>query len=474
MPAMDLMERLPPAHRERLIQAAVTFRLGRGELLMRRGERGGDLYRVTEGTFEVIDSRTDPPVVLDLIGPGAVVGEMAFLDQTMRSADVRAAEEATCQHWARDRLTAILEAEPAIGMSFYRALADLVNERSRGFRAMAMADGLGSGGGGRRTGSFSAEVSFEEAERRMLDALRNHLMSAEPIARVDRHQARALVMDALTSFEAALQSLLYRMNAEQRRGSLARIGHEVHPYLVRSQLGELAMDRPSGRSEDPEAMAHLAKGIPAGDGALGEFIDEWLLGLPTADAIRGRTTMVRRLVLSEPPARRTLVINGVRSGLTAALLPLEAGRTLTVLEDDRAIMDLPGGEGVLLRRDDLAAVALGDASLRLPPHDLVILDGLLDYLPDRATAVLLGELQRGCAPGARMLVTALRRSPDAPIFHTLLSWPMVRRSREALVGLVARAGFIGATVHVAGEAGAVVAARAPTAGMPLDHRPDTA
>ena len=473
---MDLLDRLPPTHRERLLHAAVVFRLGRGELLMRRGEQGGDLYRVIEGSFEIIDSRTDPPVVLDLIGPGAVVGEMAFLDQAMRSADVRAAEEAVCQHWARDRLIAILESEPELGMSFYRALADLVNERSRGFRTLALADALG-GGSARRAGGFSPDATLQEAQDRMLEALRSHLMAAEPVARADRSQAHAMVMDALTTFEASLQGLLRRMNAEQRRDALVRIGREVHPYLVRSQLGELAMDRPSGRSEDPEAMVHLIRGEPKGDGALGEFIDEWLLDLPTAEALRSRVSVVRRLVRAEPAVPRTLIVNGVRSGLAAGLLPLQAGQTLTVLEDDRAIMDLPSGSGVQLRRDDLAAVALGEATLRLPRHDLLILEGLLDYLPDRPAAVLLSALHASCEPGGRLLLTGLRRSSDAVIFHSLLRWPMVRRSRQALEGLVVRAGFTDARVHVAGEAGAVieahVSARTPLAPdpptAPLDH-----
>lgn len=467
---MDLLQRLPPAHRERLVRAAVTFRLGRGEVLLRRGERGGDVYRVAEGQLEIIDSRLDPPVVLDRVGAGAFVGEMSFLDEAMRSADVRAAEETVCQHWARDRLVAMLEAEPDLGRSFYRALAELVNERSRGFRTLAMAEGLGGGRGARGGGAgLSPSASFEATEQRLLDALRGHLMEAEPRARLDRRAARTTVHEALAAFTDGLRELLARMSREQAEAALHRVGHELHPYLVRSHLAELAMVRGRGHTGDPDAVRHLMEGRPEGDGVMGELIDEWLLGQPTARGMRDRLRLAleQALPLLDEP-QRLLLVHGGASGLSRRLLERAGPRQACTLIE--AEVDLLGAPGLLpsgawpaveLRHEDLAAVALGDAPLALAPHDLIVVDGLFDYLPDRPAATLLGQLRAACAPGATLLLTALAPSPDSTTWHDLIEWPTVRRTPGALSGIAGRCGLTQVETLPCDGAGLLLRARAP-------------
>ena len=89
--------------------AGRSVELARGEYLLRRGERGGDIYLVEEGTLEVVDTRSSTEVVISLVGPGAVVGEMAFIDEAPRNADVRAAGPAVCRHWEHDLLMRVLE-----------------------------------------------------------------------------------------------------------------------------------------------------------------------------------------------------------------------------------------------------------------------------------------------------------------------------------------------------------------------------
>lgn len=465
---MDLLDRLPPAHRERLVRAAVTFRLGRGEVLLRRGERGGDVYRVAEGRLEIIDSRVEPPVVLDRVGTGAFVGEMAFLDESMRSADVRAAEESVCQHWAREQLVAMLEAEPDLGRAFYRALAELVNERSRGFRTLAMTEGLAAQGA--RGGPSSPSAAFEQAEAQLLEGLRRRLVEAEPRARSDREGARAAIHQGLDGFAEGLQALLARLGREQRSAVVGRVAHDLYPYLVRSHLAEQALSRPAGHCEDPEAVRHLVEGGPRGDGVVGEFIDEWLLNLPTARGLRTRHQCARRLALAALPAR-TLVINGAASGLAAALVAAaRPGLELTVVESEvdalgaAALVPTVPGPAVHLHHEDLVGLALGDAVLSLPQHDLVVVDGLADYLPDRAAAVILTQVRTACAPGARVLLTAMGPARDGELWSDLLDWPLVRRSPEALGGIVRRAGFGEVHAHRCGEAGLVLEAFAAPAG----------
>ncbi len=442
---MDLLTRIGEDYRQRLEAAAVTILLPRGQVLLRRGERGGDVYRVLEGRLEVIDSSSDPPVVLDQVGQGAFLGEMAFLDESVRSADVRAAEESTCQHWPRQDLLRLLHEDPAMGLAFYRALALLVNERSREFRVRAVREGLGlktgPGASGQGTGP----------EAVLLQALRRQLAESESRSRVDREGARLTLRAALDRFASELSELVQRQERLARAATLSRVGEELHPWLVRSTLAELSIDRPQGRTEEPLALAHLLRAVPAGDGAIGEFLDEWLLGLPTAQALRTRASALRKRALELAP-RKLLVINGAASGAAMALAKgLDARSSVRVVENDRALLSLidanQSGARIALYHDDLAAVALGEGRLDLGAHDLVVIDALVDYLPDRAAARLLGEVRRCCAPRGRVLISALHReatgrSYDSLTFDHLLRWPLVRRNPEVLTSMLLRAGFV--------------------------------
>ena len=57
-----------------------------GELLTRQGEPGDELYLILDGVLEV---DVDGTVVTE-IGPGAIVGERALLEESLRTATVRA------------------------------------------------------------------------------------------------------------------------------------------------------------------------------------------------------------------------------------------------------------------------------------------------------------------------------------------------------------------------------------------------
>jgi hypothetical protein len=78
--------------------------------------------------------------------------------------------------------------------------------------------------------------------------------------------------------------------------------------------------------------------------------------------------------------------------------------------------------------------------------DLCVIDGLLDYLPDRLAAALISRAARALAPGGRLVLTGLAPSPDAPLFDHLLDWPSVRRPARDLRALVEAMGLAGAVV----------------------------
>jgi len=463
---MDFLERFDEPVRMRLMAAATTVRLGRGETLIRRGERGGDIYRVAEGELEVIDTRSQPVVVLDVLRVGAVVGEMAFLDESTRSADVRSAEPSVVQRWERAALMALLHAEPELGAAFYQELARQVSERSRQVVANAVSGGLR---GAQEPGGDTAAAAVGRA---VAEGLTARLIEIEPLIRRDRDQARREALGALGVFAARFNEALTRLGPEDELAAGSGASKELHPYLMRSHLGELALDRPSGHTADPQALAHLSAGRADGDGPLGEFVDAWLLDLPTSEALRERRALASQVLLECLPPEgpvRMLVVNVGDGGALEHILPYltRLRGEITVVDDDREALARveellrirPPDLRLKLVQDDLAAVCMGRARVPHPPQDLVLLDGLVDHVPERLAASLLAWSREQLAPDGAVVVTALLPSDDEAVFRHLLAWPTVRRTRPALTAILAATGLGEIVAWEAGRAGLVLRAR---------------
>ncbi|MSP49992.1 MAG: cyclic nucleotide-binding domain-containing protein [Alphaproteobacteria bacterium] len=64
-----------------------------GETLLREGDPGGVAYMVEHGRVEVSKAVGGRKVVLNILGPGAIVGEMALIDKAPRMATVTALDK---------------------------------------------------------------------------------------------------------------------------------------------------------------------------------------------------------------------------------------------------------------------------------------------------------------------------------------------------------------------------------------------
>jgi len=94
-----------------------------GELLFEQGDEGDRLYLVTHGGIEV--SRDGQ--ILAQLGEGECVGEMALLDDTPRSATVRATKDTRVLTVAREDFHDLLDLYPGIA----RQIAAVMVERLR-------------------------------------------------------------------------------------------------------------------------------------------------------------------------------------------------------------------------------------------------------------------------------------------------------------------------------------------------------
>lgn len=459
---MAFFELLSPRTRDRLEKVAEERRVPAGERFIRAGERGGDIFRVASGSLEVVDTSSHPEVVLDVLGAGAVVGEMGFITGAPRSADVRAFEDAVLLCWRRDALAARLDAEPELAADFYRAVAQVNADRLRSLNRFAVRGGLGPG---------TASDDEVAGARELAEAAKSQLLRLDGPLRAGEGWARDRLREVLDTLLSGGERLFGGLDDPGRASAGALLARELTPYLVRSRLGELLLSAGRGvRSGGSEALAHLEAGVGQGSDALGRQIDAWLLRLPTAAALG---ELPRRLAarvghVEQPPSR--LGILGAGSGsLVGGLAALLPGGEVVCLDGDRSALARVDTASAIrapslrlrLIQEDLAGVVLGEGRLFLEGQQVLLLNGLSAYLPDRALITAVGCALQALEPGGELVVDALAPSRDAFLFDFVLGWPTLRRTAAELVGLLGEAGVSDAVLDERVGVAFVVAGRRP-------------
>lgn len=106
----------------------------KGQVLLREGDEGAEMYLVRRGALVVSKAVTGPvEQILARMGPGDFVGEMALFDGAPRSATIQAdaAGDAVLLVLDRANLEALIEANPRAAASFFHALVQVFIERMR-------------------------------------------------------------------------------------------------------------------------------------------------------------------------------------------------------------------------------------------------------------------------------------------------------------------------------------------------------
>lgn len=84
----------------------------RGELIFKEGDAGNEAYRIAEGYVAITRDDRGKPVALAMKGEGEIFGEMALVDDTVRSATATADTEVEVEVISRAQMTEMLESLP--------------------------------------------------------------------------------------------------------------------------------------------------------------------------------------------------------------------------------------------------------------------------------------------------------------------------------------------------------------------------
>jgi CRP-like cAMP-binding protein len=100
--------------------------LGAGEWLFSTGDPAEHMYGVIEGAIEVVVGDE----VVETVGPGGVLGEMALLDEAPRSASARAAEDTVVAEISRQRFLTVVKSNPFFALDLMRILAERLRRQT--------------------------------------------------------------------------------------------------------------------------------------------------------------------------------------------------------------------------------------------------------------------------------------------------------------------------------------------------------
>jgi CRP-like cAMP-binding protein len=109
---------VPSEYQKALRALCVPRQFARGEMVFCQGEPGSLIYIIETGRIEIsVTAQSGRKTILNQMGPGDVIGELAMLDGGPRSADAVAATASTGQILTRQKFYAFLHQHPVIAVS---------------------------------------------------------------------------------------------------------------------------------------------------------------------------------------------------------------------------------------------------------------------------------------------------------------------------------------------------------------------
>ena len=126
---------LSPAEAEFVIGHTQLCRFKAGTTVITQGERDrtGFMFLVLDGdvTVETVVVSRANSIVMSVMGPGSLLGEMGLLDGAPRAASCVAASDVTAAVLTRSALATLIHDDPAIGAKLLIAISQRLAERLR-------------------------------------------------------------------------------------------------------------------------------------------------------------------------------------------------------------------------------------------------------------------------------------------------------------------------------------------------------
>jgi CRP/FNR family transcriptional regulator, cyclic AMP receptor protein len=102
------------------------LQLASGDSLFREGEKGEKMYVLLEGEMEILFG----DFILETVGPGSLIGEMALIDDSPRTASVVAKTSCRLAEIDRRRFHFLVQQTPHFATHVMKTLADRLRHKN--------------------------------------------------------------------------------------------------------------------------------------------------------------------------------------------------------------------------------------------------------------------------------------------------------------------------------------------------------
>ena len=435
--SIQFLQELSEEDRQWILSSGVEFQANSGTRLIRQGEEGSRILILLHGLL-VVHLDEMPHVDLSYIGPGELIGEVAFLESGQSSANVTARENSLVLAIKFEDLNRKLRSDEGFGSRFHESMARLLARRLRK-NAERLPDTI---------------PDQQEVSTPLISAMlefKDLFLRAEEL---DRTSRGGITEEFSREFVTQVQQLELEVNeaigssSELSRTMRDHLGRklkaEMLPYILISRIAERAYTKPRGYAGDYLTIEWIYQDEPSGVGSLGRLIDQAFLGLACSGAVCNRrgllTDQLDRAVKSRGgdrvevtsfacgPARELYDHFKSYKGdspVHAHLIDIDA-EALEFVEGWRNELDLAAQ--IDLQQLNLVYLCLGRHQLDLPPQDLVYSIGLIDYFDDEFVIRLLNFIHELLRPGGRVIVGNFHPSNRSrALMDHVFDWKLIHR-----------------------------------------------
>lgn len=455
---LELLSDLEAADIEWLIEHGRERQIIANTVVFEEGVPPTTMVFILEGLLEVRVSSLPRDTAVK-VGPGELLGEMAFLESRAASATIVAVENSLLLELPFDVLRQGLEQHPAFAARMYRSFA-LASAR----RLRARESGLGqwASAAGRREADLGEAWPRVES---LLDEFKRALREADAVALKNQGQVsddeQGRIAAGFAAFATTLNTLVGDASGvdEGVRESIgARVQGDVLPWLLQTRTAERLYAKPRGYAGDFLSIEWIYRNQGEGTGRLGAVLDRGFLDEPAAVAVRNRRGLLAREIARhtslhpDRPVRITSMACGPARELFDVIDSLDDPRRLevTLIDIDqealahvRAIVAERGLEQQFrLFHGNLVYLAMGRQKLDLEQQDLMYSIGLIDYFNDKFVGRLMDYAHRCLRPGGEVILGNFHpANRDKALMDYVLDWRLIHRSEEDMHRLYSASAF---------------------------------
>jgi signal transduction histidine kinase len=205
MDSRDLLRRstifasLPEKELDRLVELSPTVLVQPGEVLMTEGSRGGSVHLALDGDFEITKRSGQQEIVLARRGPGEIFGEISLLDESPRTASVRALTPGRLLVISQDAFRQALMENPLALLAILRTITARLRNTESMLRQSEKMASLGTLAAGLAHELNNPAAAARSAASNLANSFEGSLRAEGRLARLDLNAEQFAAASALRS-----------------------------------------------------------------------------------------------------------------------------------------------------------------------------------------------------------------------------------------------------------------------------------